>query len=83
MSIPFILFSIKQGEAADSEKELEREAALKQSLEKLEEKSKEVAVLETRVKELEQKLKLAEAALLDKVSFYQRTLINQLPKLNN
>lgn len=42
---------------------------MKQSLEKLEEKSKEVAVLETQIKELEQKLKSANAKVSEKVSF--------------
>ncbi|KAK4804270.1 hypothetical protein SAY86_004087 [Trapa natans] len=46
--------------------ELERRTSLEQSLEKLQEKSNEVVILETKFKELEQKLKSAEAALLEK-----------------
>lgn len=57
----------KQKEA-DSQKELEREAALKKSLEDIEAKNKEVSSLEKQVKELEEKLQLAESKFLEKVS---------------
>lgn len=59
---------------------MDRETALKQSLKKLEEKSKEVTGLETQIKELEQKLKSADAKLLEKVSFDKRQSVNS-PKL--
>jgi hypothetical protein len=54
----------------DSEKELEREAALKHSLEELEAKNNGIMLLEKQVKELEQKLQLADAKLSQKVSLY-------------
>lgn len=54
----------------DSQKELEREAALKHSLEELEAKNKEILLLDKQVTELEQKLQLADAKLSQKVSFY-------------
>ena len=59
--------SNKQKEA-DSQKELEREAALKHSFEELVAKNKEALLLEKQVKELEDKLQLAEAKV--KVSSY-------------
>lgn len=52
----------------DSQKELEREAALKHSLEELEAKNKEILLLDKQVTELEQKLQLADAKLSQKVS---------------
>lgn len=54
----------------DSQKELEREAALKHSLEELEAKNKEILLLDKQVTELEQKLQLADAKLSQKVSLY-------------
>ena len=54
----------------DSQKELEREAALKHSLEELEAKNKEILLLDKQVTELEQKLQLAAAKLSQKVSLY-------------
>lgn len=54
----------------DSQKELEREAALKHSLEELEAKKKEILLLDKQVTELEQKLQLADAKLSQKVSLY-------------
>lgn len=50
-----------------SQKELEQEAAIQRKLEEFEAKSKEVTVLEKQVKELEQKLELADAKLKEKV----------------
>ena len=58
----------KKQKEADSQKELEREAALKHSLEELEAKKKEALLLEKQVKELDDKLQLAEAKV--KVSSY-------------
>lgn len=52
---------------ADSQKDLEREAALKQSLEQLEAKNKEVTLLDKQVKDLEQKLQLSDANINEKV----------------
>lgn len=57
-------------EEKDSQKELEREAALKHSLEELEAKKKEILLLDKQVTELEQKLQLADAKLSQKVSLY-------------
>lgn len=54
----------------DSQKELEREAARKHSSEELEAKNKEIMLLEKQIKELEQKLQLADSKLLQKVCFY-------------
>lgn len=54
----------------DSQKESEREAALKHSLEELEAKNKEILLLDKQVTELEQKLQLADAKLSQKVSLY-------------
>lgn len=54
----------------DSQKELEREAAMKHSLEELEAKNKEILLLDKQVTELEQKLQLADAKLSQKVSLY-------------
>ena len=49
---------------------MEREAALKHSLEELEAKNKEILLLDKQVTELEQKLQLAAAKLSQKVSLY-------------
>ncbi|KAL4340639.1 hypothetical protein GQ457_08G015320 [Hibiscus cannabinus] len=57
--------TIAQQKEADSQKELEQEAALKRSIEELEAKNKEALLLEKQVKELEDKLHLAEAKLKD------------------
>ena len=65
--------SNKQKEA-DSQKELEREAALKHSLEELVAKNKEALLLEKQLKELEDKLQLAEAKV-KKVSSYFNLLL--------
>ncbi|XWS36804.1 hypothetical protein CRYUN_Cryun20dG0117200 [Craigia yunnanensis] len=55
--------TIAQQKETDSQKALEREAALNRSVEELEAKNKEALLLEKRVKELEDKLQLAEAKL--------------------
>lgn len=55
---------------ADSQKDSEREAALKSSLEELGAKNKEAALLQNKVAELEQKLQQAQAKL--KVSLYSK-----------
>lgn len=60
-----------QRERADAEILVEREASLKESLEKLQEKSKAVVTLEQQVAELDHKLRQAEAKLLEKVGFFQ------------
>lgn len=52
-----------------SQKDLEREAGLKHSVEELENKKNEVLLLENRVKDLEQRLQLADAKLKEKVSY--------------
>ncbi|KAG8387095.1 hypothetical protein BUALT_Bualt03G0217700 [Buddleja alternifolia] len=51
----------KEEKESSSHKELEREAALKHSSEELEIKKKEILLLENQVKDLEQKLQLANA----------------------
>ncbi|KAK3444654.1 hypothetical protein EUGRSUZ_A00904 [Eucalyptus grandis] len=56
----------EQRARAEAETLVEREASLKESLEKLEEKSKAVVTLEQQVTELEHKLQQAEAKLLKK-----------------
>jgi len=61
---------MKQRARAEAETLVEREASLKESLEKLEEKSKAVVTLEQQVTELEHKLQQAEAKLLEKVGFF-------------
>lgn len=53
-----------------SQKELEREAALEHSRGELEAKNKEIVLLEKQVKELEQKLQLADAKQSQEVVFY-------------
>lgn len=55
----FIEFQ-KQKEA-ESQKESDREVALKRSVEEVEAKNKEILLLEQQVKELEQRLQLAES----------------------
>lgn len=55
-------------EKSDSQKGLEQDAALKHSLDEFEAKNKHVILLEKQVKELEQKLELADAKLKEKVS---------------
>lgn len=62
-------FPTKQKET-HSQKELEHEAAAKHLLEELEAKKQELILKENQVKELEQKLQLAEAKSKEKVSFY-------------
>lgn len=52
-----------------SQKDLEREAALKHPFEELEAKKKEVVLLENHVKDLEQRLQLADSKSKEKVSF--------------
>lgn len=59
-----------QQKEADSQKDLEREASLKHSLEELEAKNKEITLLEKQVKDLEQKLQLADAKLTERVCLY-------------
>lgn len=56
-----------------SQKELESEAAQKHSLEELEAKNQKLMLLEKRVKELEEKLQLANATLSQKVIFISPT----------
>ncbi|KAA8526157.1 hypothetical protein F0562_007743 [Nyssa sinensis] len=58
--------TIAEQKEADSQKELEHEATLKRSSEELEAKSNTVLLLEKQVKELEQKLQLADAKLKEK-----------------
>ena len=65
----FLQCLTKQKEV-DSHNQLEKDEALKKSLEDLEAKNKEVSHLENQVKELEQKLQEADAKLLEKVSLY-------------
>ena len=62
-------FPIQQKEA-DSQKDLEREASLKHSLEELEAKNKEIALLDKQVKELEQKLQLADTKVTERVCLF-------------
>ena len=50
-----------------SQKDLERETALKCSIEELEAKNKEMSLLQKQIVELEQKLQLAGAKVSDKV----------------
>lgn len=69
------VFKIEQKEA-DSQKELEREAALKRSFEELEAKNEVVAVLEKQVKELEQKLQLADTKSQQKACFILNSFIH-------
>ncbi|KAF5748867.1 myosin-9-like [Tripterygium wilfordii] len=57
---------LKDEKESYSQKEVEREAALKKSLDDLEAKNKELVHLEKLVKELEQKLQKADAKLLEK-----------------
>lgn len=57
----------------DSQKELESEAAQKHSLEELEAKNQKIMLLEKGVKELEEKLQLADATLSKKVIFISPT----------
>jgi len=57
---------LKEQKEADSHNQLEKDEALKKSLEDLEAKNKEVSHLENQVKELEQKLQVAGAKLLEK-----------------
>lgn len=57
----------KQREAGSSVKVLEQEATLQQSQETIEKQSKQIAVLEGEVKELEKKLQLADAKGVEKV----------------
>ena len=66
MSFIGLIFLQTQKES-NSQKELEREAALKHSLEELESKNKAVLLREEQVKELEQKLQLAETKSKEKV----------------
>ncbi|XP_022862561.1 LOW QUALITY PROTEIN: myosin-9-like [Olea europaea var. sylvestris] len=54
---------------SSSQKKLEQEASLKQSFEELDAKNKTVLHLENQVKELEQKLQLADSKLKEKVRF--------------
>lgn len=58
----------------DSQKELESEAAQKHSLEELEVKNQKIILLEKRLKELEEKLQLADANLSQKVIFVSPTV---------
>lgn len=60
-------FTTKQKEA-HSQKELERETATKHLLEEIEAKKQGLLLKENQVKELEQKLQLAEAKSKEKVS---------------
>lgn len=62
------LFALLQKELV-SQKDLEQEAALKHSCEELEAKKKEVLLLENQVKDLEQKLQLADSKSKEKVRF--------------
>jgi hypothetical protein len=57
----------------DSQKVLESEAAQKHSLEELEAKNQKIMLLEKRVKELEEKLQLADATLSQEVIFISPT----------
>ena len=65
----FLQCLTKQKEV-DSHNQLEKDEALKKSLEDLEAKNKEVSHLENQVKELELKLQVAGAKLSEKVSLY-------------
>lgn len=56
-----------QQKEKDSQKEFEREDSLKRSLQDLEAKGKEILALETQIKDLQQKLLLAEAKPIEKV----------------
>lgn len=70
MLIPFLFFSFlfwTDQKEKDSQKELEKEAALKHLLEELETKNKQFQSLEIELKELEQKLKIADDKSKEKV----------------
>ncbi|KAK4437434.1 hypothetical protein Salat_0077300 [Sesamum alatum] len=57
---------LKEEKEVSSQKDLEQEAALKHSFEELDAKKKEVIVLENQVKDLEQRLQLADAKSKEK-----------------
>ena len=66
----FVLIQTQQKDA-HSKRGLEHETAVKQSLEEVEARNKQVAILEQQVKDLEHKLELADAKLKEKVcSFF-------------
>ncbi|KAM1010524.1 hypothetical protein ACFX2C_045994 [Malus domestica] len=58
--------TVSEKKEADSQKDLEREASLKHSLEELEAKNKEIALLDKQVKELEQKVQLADTKVTER-----------------
>lgn len=60
----------KQQKEAHSQEKLENKAATKHLQEELEAKKQELILKENQIKELEQKLLLAEAKSKDRVSFY-------------
>jgi len=68
LNCSFFKFPTNQKEK-DSQKELESKAAQKHSLEELEAKNQKIMLLEKRVKELEEKLQLAQKVIFISPTF--------------
>lgn len=75
LDLPFC-FALQQKELV-CQKDLEHEAALKHSSEELEAKKKEVLLLESQVKDLEQKLQQANSKSKEKVRFILYTVLQK------
>lgn len=76
------MFEFKpQQKDVNSKKDLDQEAAVKHSQEELEARNKKITLLENQIKDLEHKLKLADAKSTEKVCFSFTTI--KLPPFSN